>query len=107
MGGWMAAGSRSPPSGCWGWVQRARVLREGGLAAEPTQLIGLRAVTGRQLPPRERCLCGCEQCAQSAFALAGECRSAGRSLAEVLGQPRWPCPVLGGPAGPWHGHRGT
>lgn len=62
-------GSRSPLSRCSGWVQRVCVAWEGGLAAEPTHPIGLRAVTGRLLPPcRAAFLCGCEQCAQSAFA---------------------------------------
>lgn len=63
------AGKRSLHLGCSSWVQRVRVEQEGGLAAEPTHPIGLRAVTGRLRPPRRAArLCGCEQCAQSACA---------------------------------------
>lgn len=49
--GQTAAGSGTPAPGSAGLG--AAWAREGGLAAEPTQPIGLRAVTGRRLlPPR-------------------------------------------------------
>lgn len=98
-GGAGESGEREPGSRCRLRVQRARVVRKGGLNAEPTQPIGLRAVTGRLLPPRSLASVAASNVRKVPLHSPASAVALGRgsSLAELLGRQRWPCPAPGGP----------